>query len=137
MKELRIGLPGQSYFLAKVQKALPHATVVGINSYRDFYEGNKHNLDAVLTSAEGGSAWTLLYPGYQVVVPKPRIIYQPLAYPIAGRDQEMVNFMNRWIELKKKDKTIEQTYNYWILGKGVILKAPRWSIIRNVLHWVE
>jgi hypothetical protein len=49
----------------------------------------------------------------------------------------MADFLNHWIDLKKKDNTIKKTYNYWILGQGVAIKEPRWSIIRNVLHWVE
>jgi hypothetical protein len=28
-------------------------------------------------------------------------------------------------------------YDYWILGKNAVPKPPRWSVIRNVLHWVE
>jgi hypothetical protein len=49
----------------------------------------------------------------------------------------MINFMNHWVELKKKDKTIDRLYNYWILGKGAKAQKPRWSIIRNVLHWLD
>ncbi len=36
-----------------------------------------------------------------------------------------------------KDKTIDRLYNYWILGIGAEEKGHRWSIIRDVLHWVE
>ena len=53
-----------------------------------------------------------------------------------GADQ-LNAFMNRWIELKKKDRTIEKLFNYWILGHGAVEKEPRWSIIRNVLKWVD
>jgi len=60
-----------------------------------------------------------------------------MGYPIAGNDQAMINFMNHWVELKKKDKTIDRLYNYWILGKGAKPQKPRWSIIRNVLRWVD
>jgi len=95
------------------------------------------DLDALLFTAEAGSAWTLLYPDYMVVVPHPDIIAVPLAYPLAYGNQEMADYMNIWIELKKKDKTIENLYNYWILGQGATKKEPRWSVIRNVLHWVD
>jgi hypothetical protein len=49
----------------------------------------------------------------------------------------MAAFMNRWIDLKKKDHTIDRLYNHWILGRGAVDEEPRWSIIRDVLHWVE
>jgi ABC-type amino acid transport substrate-binding protein len=111
--------------------------VVQLESYRDFFEDNTGEVDALVTSAEVGSAWTLLYPEYQVVVPKPVLSLLPLGYPVDHGNTEMADFLNHWIDLKKKDRTIEKTYNYWILGQGVTIKEPRWSIIRNVLHWVE
>jgi proton glutamate symport protein len=45
--------------------------------------------------------------------------------------------MNNWIELKRKDGTIDAIYKHWILGQETTLRQPRWSIVRNVLHWVE
>jgi len=38
---------------------------------------------------------------------------------------------------KQHDNTIESAYEYWILGKGSEKKAPRWSVIRDVLGWVD
>ena len=111
--------------------------MVQLESYRDFFEDNTGKVDALVISAEVGAAWTLLYPEYQVVVPKPVLSLLPLGYPVAHGNTEMADFLSRWIDLKKKDNTIEKTYNYWILGQGVTIKEPRWSIIRNVLHWVE
>ena len=49
----------------------------------------------------------------------------------------MDEFIDHWVELKKLDGTIEEVYNYWILGKRSEQKEPRWSIIRNVLGWVD
>ncbi len=138
IKGLKIGvIGGKKYFAAKLHNAFPRAEVVTVESLRDFFEKKKDDLDALLFAAEPGAAWTLLYPEFQVVVPKPRIVSQPAAYPIARGDEEMENFMNRWIELKKKDGTMEKLYNYWILGKGATQKKPRWCIIRDVLHWVD
>jgi ABC-type amino acid transport substrate-binding protein len=135
---LRIGVYGDELYVpARVEERLPKARVVGITSIPDFFEHNRDDVDAFLFSAEPGSAWTLLYPDYSVVVPKPGIAALPLGYPIAKGDLEMVNFLNRWIDMKKKDGTIQDIYNYWILGRGAVEKKPRWSVIRNVLHWVD
>ncbi len=135
---LNIGVPAyKKDYAIKLTKDFPKFNVIMVKSVRSFFEDNKQNLDALALSAEGGSAWTLLYPEYEIVVPKPVITKHPLGYPIAKGDQQMLNFINNWINLKKKDGTIKQLYNYWILGKGTIAKEPRWSIIRNVLHWVD
>jgi ABC-type amino acid transport substrate-binding protein len=61
----------------------------------------------------------------------------PLAYPVAHRDEEWANFLNLWIEMKKRDGTIETLYRHWILGQDAAASKPRWSVLRDVLHWVD
>ena len=52
-------------------------------------------------------------------------------------DRELADFINVWIELKKRDRTIDTLYDYWILGKNAVPKQPHWSVLRNVLQWVK
>jgi len=135
---LTFGVRGAyEYFAAKAAENLPMAKVVPVKSYRDFFESNNEEVDALVTGAEVGAAWTLLYPEYDVVVPKPVAMVVPLGYAVARGNTEMADFLSHWIDLKKKDRTIEKLYNYWILGQGAVGKKVRWSIIRNVLGWVE
>jgi hypothetical protein len=49
----------------------------------------------------------------------------------------MVELLSTWIGLKQRDKTIERLYEHWILGQAAAKKGPRWSIVRDVLHWVD
>ena len=138
MEGLRFGVSGgYEYYAPRAEEKVPLVEIVRLQSYREFFEQEEDELDALITYAEIGAAWTLLYPEYLVVVPEPVRELTPLGYPFALGDQEMLEFMNRWIDLKKKDKTIEKIYNHWILGQGAIQKEPRWSIIRNVLHSVK
>jgi ABC-type amino acid transport substrate-binding protein len=90
-------------------------------------------VDAVALTAERGSFLTLLYPAYSVAVPHPLEIRVPLAYPVARHDVEMARFLSLWIDLKRKDGTIQALYDHWILGKDAKIRQPRWSILRNVL----
>ncbi len=137
MKNLRIGTP--EYVTEKIKSLLPNAEFVDIYADRDFFTGTGagKDWDALFISAEEGSAWTLLYPDFQVVTPFPRqIISFPLVYPF--QDDAVLNkVLDHWIELKQNDGTIQDAYDYWILGQGAEKKEPRWSIIRNVLHWVD
>ena len=103
----------------------------------EFFTRKEDDLDAMVLTAEAGSAWTLIYPAYSVAVPHPDIQAVPVAYPVARGDSPLIEFVNTWIELKKNDQTIEGLYNYWILGQNPKAREPRWSVIRNVLHWVE
>ena len=59
----------------------------------------------------------------------------PLAYPVAHRDVQFLSFLDRWVELKKRDGTIQDLYDYWILGKNAEPPVPRWSVGHDVLHW--
>jgi len=138
MEHLRIGLlRNLDYFVRSLQNVFPNADIVELESRREFFEVTGREIDAILTSAEDGAAWTLLYPSFQVVVPKPIRVAQPLGFPVAVGDQEMVAFMNRWIDLKQKNGTIQRLFDHWILGEGAEDTGPRWSIVRDVLHWVD
>jgi ABC-type amino acid transport substrate-binding protein len=108
-----------------------------VSSVNEFFERRGDELDALVFSAEAGSAWSLLYPAYTVAIPQPDVLTAPLAYPLARGDQEFAAFLNLWIELKKQDKTIPALYDYWVLGKNAVPRERRWSVVRNVLHWVK
>jgi ABC-type amino acid transport substrate-binding protein len=134
---LRIGILGDPYFTTRIRDALPRVDWIELSSPREFFEGAKPALDAFLFTAEAGSAWTLLYPRFAVVVPQPGLLSIPLAYAVARGDQELLDYVNAWLELKQKDRTVERLYDYWILGRGAAARQPRWSVIRDVLHWVK
>jgi Na+/H+-dicarboxylate symporter/ABC-type amino acid transport substrate-binding protein len=137
LDSLKLGIPNAPYYVSKMRDHLPKAKIVLLNSPREFFKTKAKDLDCFVFSAEAGSAWTLLYPEYTVVVPQPNIIAVPQAFPMPKGDRDFVDFVNAWIDLKRKDGTIKKLYDHWILGKGAIKKEPRWSIIRNVLHWVD
>ena len=78
--------------------------------------GTTLGFDAVVLTAERGSAWTLLHPQYSVTMPMPHPIKVPLAYPIAAHDEGLAKLVNTWIELKQKDGTIDALFAHWIRG---------------------
>jgi Na+/H+-dicarboxylate symporter len=137
--ELKIGVPTTvaDYFFEKIKDYLPQAEIVEVDSVREFFETNQHQLDALLLDAESGSAWTLLFPKYQAVVPVPDIVKMPLAYPVAGGDQEFADFLSQWITLKRVSREYPRLYNHWILGEDAVPRQPRWSVMRDVFKWVE
>ena len=55
----------------------------------------------------------------------------------ASATSALATFVNTWIALKRKDGTLDAAYKHWILGQDAAPRQPRWSIVRNVLHWVE
>jgi Na+/H+-dicarboxylate symporter/ABC-type amino acid transport substrate-binding protein len=133
-----VAIPNLTYYTDQVRTRAPELKLTLVDTIAQIEADLKREtFDAVAMPAESGSVLTLLYPKYTVVVPEPGIVKIPLAYPVARRDQEWAQFINTWIELKRRDGTIEALYGHWILGKQAGKRQPRWSIIRNVLHWVE
>ena len=117
---------------------LPNAQIHTIESARDYFGNLWLSLDAIVISAEAGSAWTLIYPQYAVAVPQPNIVQWPLAYPVAGRDDAMAAFVRHWIDLKQKQPlAFQKFYDHWILGLSAEERQSRWSVLRNVRHWVD
>ena len=136
MEKLKIAIPGPNRYLEEGLKHIyPNAEVVVLDTSIDYFEKNFPNLDAMLATAEGGSAWTLLYPNFHAVVIKPETHKIPIAYPIAGGDRELADIINKWIYLQKGSPSFKRKYDYWILGEGAEEKTPRWSVMRNVLGW--
>ncbi|WP_256872965.1 cation:dicarboxylate symporter family transporter [Candidatus Entotheonella palauensis] len=137
LKSLRIAIPNIPYYIAIVEQYLPQADVIPLQSIKAFFEQNSDTFDALVYSAEAGSAWTLLHPAYSVAIPQPDVLAAPIAYGMARGDEEMVDLINNWLLLKRKIQTVQSLYDYWVLGKNTVPETPRWSVIRNVLHWVE
>ena len=144
LQTLRIGFVDHSRdFIKRIEARLPNAEFVEIPNNKDFFQPEATNtkrdldLDALLISAESGSAYTIQYPDYQVVVPDRKTISLPLFYAIANSDVEMRDFLEHWIRLRKDDGTLDEYYNHWILGQNPTDAKPRWSVIRDVLHWMR
>jgi hypothetical protein len=134
MRGLRLGVPRAPYFIRKIREELANVDIVPIDRIDDMFVPHVPPIDAIVATAERGSAYTLLHPEYSVAVPKPRPFKVPLAYVIAGRDRAMAAMVDTWIELKRKDGTIDELFAHWILGQDDAPKRPRWSVIDNVLH---
>ncbi len=136
---LRVAVPNLPYLEEIVRREFPRVEIVPISVERvvDFFAGRGERVDGVVFPAERGSYYTLLYPAFSVAVPHPLAIRFPLAYPVARRDLEFARFLGIWIDLQRKNGTIQALYDHWILGRDARPKQPRWSVIRNVLHWVN
>jgi ABC-type amino acid transport substrate-binding protein len=132
----RIAIPNVPYYVEKIRAYLPTAEIVIVASPRDYFQ-RSDEFDALVFSAEAGSAWSLVHPEYAVAIPRPDIWAVPTGYALAKGDAEWRNFLNTWIELKQKDGTIDRIYDHWIQGEAAETKAPRWSVIRDVLGWIQ
>ena len=118
---------------------LPEANIVRLSSFEDqaqYFESGGEGADAFLDTAEEGSAWTILFPNFTAVVPRP-VMQAPVVYLVARDRPVLLRAMNAWLLIEKQSGGIDELYDYWIQGKIQGVQPPRWSVIRDVLGWVD
>lgn len=112
-------------------------TIERLDSPEPFLRGDRDDLDALFMSAEVGAFWSISYPRYRVVRPAEATLVLPvvLAYPKSADDLDEV--IEHWVDLARTGGFMGRLVDHWILGKTATKKAPRWSIIRDVLEWTD
>lgn len=132
---LKLAVVDLPFLIQRAEKALPNAQVERIAAPREFLSADEGRFDAMLYSAEAGSAWTLLFPQYSVVVPDPHVISVPIAFALPSDAERWNRYVNAWIDLNKTSRQVQRLYDYWILGRGAEEKKRRWSVVHNVFGW--
>jgi Na+/H+-dicarboxylate symporter len=135
-ENLTIAMVSTQYFAGRIKRLLPDARLVYLDAAEDFFNGSGQGADALLLSSEEGAAYSYRYPRYAVVRTEQGGSL-PAVYAVPKGDVEMMEFVSNWVDLKRAEGTIDSLYNYWMLGGAARSYKPRWSIIRDVLGWVE
>lgn len=136
---LRIGLEASEESISLMRDILPGAvlTPMDLVELEQVLASGAREIDAIADMAEEGAAWTLLYPSFNVVVPQPTVSI-PVAYAVARGNSDLLEALNAWLVAEKARGTINLLYHYWMLGDAIkIERPPRWSVIRDVLGWVD
>jgi len=127
------------YIRPALERALPgdQFSWHKLSKIRQFFEAEGEPYDALLVDVEIGTAWTLLYPEYTVVIPKAAELRMPSGFAVAKGQDDFAALLGRWVAAKRSTGELQAAYDYWILGGGAEKKPPRWSIGRDVLHWLN
>ena len=134
---LRIACPDEPYYLDWVHRLLPNAEIVPVPDVQTFLSAEEGEYDAMLFGGESLAAYSLLNPQFGVVIPKPSFPSVPAAFMLPTGEPEWRDVVNGWIALKRTDGTVRELRDYWVLGKNAEPHEPRWSVIRDVLHWID
>lgn len=129
-------LRGSSYEpLAKI--LFPLDRIILVENYDDYAQYYPHCI--LIRGEPQAISWSLRYPHFTFVIPNPPIGQDSLAYPIKAGSDRFLCFINQWLKLKKNEDFTQKQYDIWVLGKteNMTPKEPRWSVIRDVLHWME
>ena len=133
---LRLGVEKSAESMERAKFFFPEATIVLINSsdeQRQMLKSGDDTVDAIFDQAEEGAAWTILYPGYSLIVPKP-ITFIPVAYAVALNNDVLLKAFNAWLLVEQSNSRVDRLYQYWMLGEGSkVRETPRWSVVRDVM----
>ncbi len=135
MRGLRLAMSVDPVLHPLWQRLFPNAQIVMMPDYRTLPDFSK--VDAAIWTLEQAAAFARSHPGITAVVPQD--IGNPflLSYLMPRGSEVMMHFVNYWQQLRRADGMREREINYWILGRPRTAAAPRWSVVRDVLHWRE
>ena len=69
-------------------------------------------------------------------MPKPTV-FTPQGFGVARGNPSLAQTLDAWIIEAKAQGTVDALDRYWMLVDAArSAKPPRWSVIRDVLHWV-
>ena len=134
-KGLRIGVFDDNVLLKFVQATFPDAQVVLVSSLDEMLSFK--GLDSFIWTKEQAVLLASMKPGLSVVMTQD--LHSPFlfAYMMPPEANELGKYVDYWLELRKDDGFEERMRAYWFDGKTDAEPARPWSVIRNVLHWVD
>lgn len=137
-KGIKIAVLKGSSFEGLARELLPHFPLILLNDYDDFNSIEDPHI-ALLWEEQEAMAWSLKHRKHRVIFPQPALGVDLHGYAIRSDSERFHNYLDQWLELKKNQGFTEKQYNLWIRGKTDIAATPepRWSVIRNVLHWID
>ena len=130
---IRFGAAGG--FIPIIERHFPKGIYVeGNEKELEFSEGK---IDAWISAHTPAFAWCVSYPEYMVIEYGGLIGKRYFGYPIRAHSLDWASFLNNWLILKTQSGFEQRMYNYWIAGENPSERPPRWSVLRNVLHWIN
>jgi ABC-type amino acid transport substrate-binding protein len=133
----KIGVLNAPSIRRAIEIRAPGIRTEPVASPREFLRGNRPDLTYLVMPAESAAAWAMVYPDFSVVVPSSRKIRIPMVFALPAGDSDWAEFIDQWITTSQSVGITDTAYRYWILGESIKDTRKRWSVIRDVLGWVE
>lgn len=135
--DLKIAVLKGSSYEQIVHEFFPADNIIYLDRFEEFPLKGKQA--ALLWEEQQALAWILKHRNYRIVIPSPAIGIDTLGYAINADSPKFLNYLNQWLELKTNQGFTEKQYDLWIKGKTEIAapQEKRWSIVRDVLHWIR
>jgi Na+/H+-dicarboxylate symporter/ABC-type amino acid transport substrate-binding protein len=93
------------------------------------------SVTAVLTTLERAYYWSRLYPEFTAIRPQGVKAATIVVYALPYGELDFRNLVDLWIETRRASGEAEDAYSYWVQGRALASRSPRWSVLANVLGW--
>ena len=132
----RLAVFREPEFIDRLRALVPDAQITSVDSIPEFLHAPPERFDAMFTGFDRGTAASLMYPEFGVVIPTPDPGSVPMAFIVPKGEESLLDLVNSIADVGSASGLFKQKLDYWIGGQGRLSDtSPRWSIARNVLGW--
>ncbi|HXM04546.1 MAG TPA: transporter substrate-binding domain-containing protein, partial [Chthoniobacterales bacterium] len=128
---IRLGVFDDPVLVPRVHRTFPDAQIVVVPSYNVLPDFSR--FDAAVWTLTQAEALAAVYPQLAAVQFTDAGDPYLFAYLMPPDAEQLLHFVNYWLELKRTDGSEQHERDYWIKRLPRENAAPRWSIIHNVL----
>jgi Na+/H+-dicarboxylate symporter/ABC-type amino acid transport substrate-binding protein len=128
---LKIGAMGA--YMTVVATHFPTQTLVP----SDIINLIQGTIDVYMWSELQAYIWCLTNPTFTTLSYQGQLGGKYFAYPMQKTEEQFLHFINDWLFLKQEQGFAYKQRQYWFLGKIYNPEVKRWSVIRDVFHWVD
>jgi Na+/H+-dicarboxylate symporter len=130
---LVIAVPALDAALDELTRLLPAATLRHYDAIDQVI--NDSTITGVVTTLERAYYWSRVRPEFTAIRPAGMTTATIVVYGVPRGEQELLNLVNLWIEARRANHEESEAYEYWVRGKALTPRIPRWSIAHNVFGW--
>lgn len=136
-RSIKIAVLVNTAYQETAYQEFPNHEIILLHSHEEF-DTDQPPADILIWEEQEAIAWVAAHPQFHVIA-QPQLGKEMLGYPIKENETAFLSYLNTWLTLKDNDGFKDQQYNLWILGhtNEVVPVEPRWSIMQDVLHWVD
>lgn len=89
--------------------------VVRIQTHAEFLRDTTHRIaDALLTTAEGGATWSVVYPRTSMMAVLGNTMPASCVMLVAGNDSDLCDYVHQWVVEERMQSMFDRLFTYWI-----------------------
>ena len=134
LQHVKIAVLRSDVLVPLAKKLFPAANIEVVTGYDALLQDK--SIDAGLWTLDQAKAWAEANPGFTAVVSADLGAPLSMAYLMPPNSPLFIRYINEWMALQRANGFERRTSDYWLNGVPRESLEPRWSVIRNLLHWL-